>query len=550
MAPDGDVTAQWIEQARLLPEPTAGEAAVVREIWKARLDASMKRRWAWAASALAVAVGEDVARAGRGIGAFGWDGDGDLHAALRKVVTAEPGLALLVLFEGADASRALDAAREVMRQPGSALRELAVVARGDGICRIVRVLRLDEVGGGVLAGLAPGAGAETVERTPPGPTAAEPADPPEPATARLLFVPPESGDPRDVGVLGARAHGLRPGTWVVLSRQDARVRGWGRPASESAEIFALGRISRQPGPGSRLLTYDLLSLPGRPVPVRLPATGGGHPSPVVSLASAAAAFGTSLENVDRAAPSMAAGDVLAPLPHLPVGFAASVAATVNAGKNLLLVGAPGAGKTTAAVGLARAFHDAGFVDGHPRVVGGDGPDSWRGSMAMEARRNDRRGEGGRSRGTPQTGASRLLIVDDLEADALPVLVRELAGSARPSDPSAERLSVVATALPRAVLDERAMPWYPSRHLVVMRLPPAGLDALSALVERSRVLAEPAKAALVALVGEAAAWVTWGVVADVVRYLEELQGVSGRAPAPGTVQEAFELFAAPFAGEGA
>ncbi|WP_329547745.1 hypothetical protein OG548_30205 [Streptomyces sp. NBC_01356] len=542
------MTLKWIDEARHLPEPTPGEATVIREVWKARLDHSMKRRWAWAASALAVAVGEDIARVGRGIGAFGWDGNSDLHDALRRVVTEEPGLGLIVVFDGADVSAVLEAAREVMAQPGTGLRELGVVVRGDGICRIVRVLRRSDAGGGVFGELAPRAGAETVERAPRRVTTSVPSNILQTRTARLLLIRPEASGPREVGVLGRRAIGLSPGNWVVLSRQNAPDGDRRGLAPEAVEVFALGRISRQPDARARLLTYDRLSVQNRPVRVHLLDTKKGEPNGTVSLAAAAAAFGVALENIDRVAPSMAAGDILAELPDLPVGFAESVAATVNAGKNLLLVGAPGSGKTTMAIGLARAFYEAGFVDEGPRVVTGDSPESWKPSSTGDEWRDNSFGGGRRSRQPLYMSASGLLIVDDLEADALPVLVRELAERARTSDSSVEKPSAVATALPRAALDERAMPRYPSRHLVVMRIPPPGLAALVTVVEQSGVLTEPTKTKLAAAVREAAAWLTLGVVSDVVRYLEELQGASQRTDTAGMIEEAFELFARAFVEE--
>ncbi|WP_314221562.1 ATP-binding protein [Streptomyces zaehneri] len=485
---------------------------------------------------------------GRGIGAFGWDGNSDLGDALRKVVTEEPGLGLMVVFDGADVSGVLETAREVMAQPGAGLRELGVVVRGDGICRIVRVLRRSDAGSGVLGELAPRAGAETVERVLHRVTVSMPAQVPETPTARLLLIGPEAGGPREVGVLGGRAAGLSPGTWVVLSRQNAPDRGRLGRAPGAVEVFALGRISRQPSPRARLLTYDRLSVRNRPVRVHLLDARKGQLNGTVSLSAAAAAFGVALENIDRVAPSMAAGDILAQLPDLPVGFAESVAATVNAGKNLLLVGAPGSGKTTMAIGLARAFFEAGFVDESPRVVSGDSPESWKPSRTGEEWRDNSFGEGRRSRQTPYMSASGLLIVDDLEADALPVLVRELAERARTSDSSGEKPRAVATALPRAALDERAMPRYPSRHLVVMRIPPPGLAALVAVVERSGVLTEPTRTKLAAAVREAAAWLTSGVVSDVVRYLEELQVAGQRTDTAGMIEEAFELFARAFAKE--
>ena len=527
VAPGREMIREWIEEACRLPEPTRGESAVIREIWKASLGPSMKRRWAWAASALAVAVNEDIARVGTGIGAFGWDGESDLSDALRKVATAEPGLGLMVLFEGADAAAALDAARDVMAQPDTGLRELGMVVRGDKprICRIVRVLRRDDAGSGVFGELAPRAAAEIVEKAPGGFSANVPTDIPETRTARLLLVRPEADGPRDVGVLGMRASDLSPGTWVVLCWQNAPDRGRRGPKPGTVEVFALGRISRQPDARAQLLSYDRLTVRDRPVRVPLLATRKDEPaSGMVSLAAATAAFGETLEDIDRVAPSMAVGDILAELPHLPVRFAESVAAAVNAGKDLLLVGTPGSGKTTMAIGLARAFYQAGFVDEDQRVVGGDRPESWNLPGTVE----DWRGplnDGFRSRRTPPLGASGLLVVDDLTAEALPVLIRELAERARTSDPRLEKLRAIATALPRAVLDEWAMPRHPSRHLVVMRLPPPSLDALLAVIEQSHVLADPVKTALVAAVRESADWLTFGVVSDVVRYLEELQNAS-------------------------
>jgi MoxR-like ATPase len=212
--------------------------------------------------------------------------------------------------------------------------------------------------------------------------AVQPADvsPPEPTTPDERPLEPEPPDPADAATVISRPPPAEPVEEATPPQPVAQPEeSVGAPAPAAAAPVEAPRPVAQPDESVGAPAAAAVAPPSRPS-----SFVGAH-----AIEAAAGGQGLRLER----------------------GVYAGVAAALATGRHLVLVGPPGAGKTTLALAIAKAAVDAGKADGAELVNGADG------GLADHVTGTARR--------------SRWLIVDDFDraplADALAPLSTFLAG---------------------------------------------------------------------------------------------------------------------------
>jgi len=572
-----DDVQEWLETISRLPDPSTAESTVIREIWKATLDPARRRRWSWVSMAFAVALGRRVADAEAGIGAAGWDGHGDLSKRLSDMVSGDPGIGLLVLFEGASISDALESVRTAIGVPDAKLREVAVAFRSDRLhlCRFIRIMYRDPHHP-MSTLISPSAPVETVGKPPTSSTpATTPKEPELPAFQTeqqvwILRLPPDATNWRDVGLVTRRAaEALRPGTWVILTSgldneskfgAESRRREDGTIGGPNVEALALGRISRSPQAGGRLVTYDRLLTCEPRIPIPDMMIGSG-PEPVAApdgvLERLLHRAGCRVEDVPEALLTLMPEEVSTETVVLPRSFVASLVAILNSGKNVLLIGEQGSGKTATALALARGSDRAGLVEGDAYIIGGETLEQLQSSPLLDQNlppspldyRAPVYGSGfePRGRGTPWDASPvpKMLIVDNIQLDVYKALIRELDRRSR-SGAETQRWMVIVTANPEAIMDESGNQLALTRQFLQIRIPRMSRGLADEAVADAGFPGEsPAKQILLRLISLEDRGLTSGILSDTLRYLEARLGSDGRDEAVAVLTEALELCAFPY-----
>ena len=578
--PREDGTQEWLETASGLPDPSEAERAVIREIWKATLDPARRRRWSWVSMAFAVALGRRITDAEKGIRALGWDGHGDLSKRLNDMVSGDPGIGLLVVFEGASIPDVLEAVRTAIGLPDSKLREVMIAFRSDHrhLCRLMRIMFRDPHSP-ISKSIAPTAFTEIVGKPPTSSTPAALAKEPEAPTLPteptepqvwVFGLPPDSTNWRDIGLITRRAaEALRPGTWVVLTagldnesmpESKPRRREDGAAGSAVVEALALGRISRSPQAGGRLLTYDrfLICDPRIPLPDVMIRPG---PEPVAVpngvLKRLLRTSGCRIDEVPDAVLTLMPEEVSTGKIVLAQGFIVSLVAVLNSGKNVLLVGEPGSGKTATALALARGCDQAGLVEGDPHVIGGETLEQLQSSPLLGQRpppnpfdyrapAYEDDSEPGRW-ATPwdAPAARKMLIVDNMQLDVFKALIRELDRRSR-SGTESQQWTIIATANPDVILDESGDPQVLTRQFLLMRIPILSSSLVAEDIANSTLPDNSHfKEIFLRLASLEDRGLTTGILNDTLRYLEARLRSDETGESVLILSEALELCAFPY-----